>query len=147
MTSSVVFHAGFDIADPSQDGPDDADGLEASAAHIANLLSSEPADGIAFDVSIVVLLVKYTDSTGIDSSLPPSDRCSETWNRWVQYGCRDCLVFCFLLRTWKIRKWRPISHKPQCSRWSQRLASLFQVCSIASQRNPWIYFLLYYCCV
>ncbi|URE12493.1 Phospholipase/Carboxylesterase [Musa troglodytarum] len=44
MASSVVFHAGFDVADPSQDGPDDADGLEASAAHIANLLSSEPAD-------------------------------------------------------------------------------------------------------
>ncbi|CAL9117477.1 unnamed protein product, partial [Musa textilis] len=36
--------AWFDVADPSQDGPDDADGLEASAAHIANLLSSEPAD-------------------------------------------------------------------------------------------------------
>ncbi|CAL9091527.1 unnamed protein product, partial [Musa acuminata var. zebrina] len=36
--------AWFDIADPSQDGSDDADGLEASAAHIANLLSSEPAD-------------------------------------------------------------------------------------------------------
>ncbi|THU48818.1 hypothetical protein C4D60_Mb06t03000 [Musa balbisiana] len=124
---------GFDIADPSQDGPDDADGLEASAAHIANLLSSEPADGIAFDVSIVVLLVTYTDSTGIPSSLPPSDRYSTTWNRWVQYGCRDCLVFCFLLRTWKIRKWSPISHKPQCGRWSQRLASLFQTKVESSQ--------------
>lgn len=29
----------------SEDGPDDWEGLDASAAHIANLLSTEPADG------------------------------------------------------------------------------------------------------
>jgi lysophospholipase II len=29
----------------SDDGPDDWEGLDASAAHIANLLSTEPADG------------------------------------------------------------------------------------------------------
>ncbi|RZS21510.1 hypothetical protein BHM03_00054172 [Ensete ventricosum] len=116
--------AWFDIADPSQDGPDDADALEASAAHIANLLSSEPADGIAFDVTY------HRRTAGLSILTPlgflPSDRYSKTWDRWVQYGCRHRLVFCFLLRTWKIRKWRSISHKPQRSRWSQRLAPLFQ---------------------
>ncbi|WOK95797.1 acyl-protein thioesterase 2-like [Canna indica] len=34
----------FDTGDLTEDGPDDADGMDASAAHIANLLSSEPAD-------------------------------------------------------------------------------------------------------
>ena len=29
----------------SEDGPDDWEGLDTSAAHIANLLSTEPADG------------------------------------------------------------------------------------------------------
>lgn len=29
----------------SDDGPEDWEGLDASAAHIANLLSTEPADG------------------------------------------------------------------------------------------------------
>ncbi|MQM13306.1 hypothetical protein Taro_046230 [Colocasia esculenta] len=33
-----------DVGNPSEDGPDDVEGLEASAAHIANLLSTEPAD-------------------------------------------------------------------------------------------------------
>lgn len=32
----------------SEDGPDDWEGLDASAAHIANLLSTEPADGWYF---------------------------------------------------------------------------------------------------
>ncbi|GAB2231296.1 hypothetical protein Droror1_Dr00027586 [Drosera rotundifolia] len=36
---------GFDIAQISEDNPDDFEGLDASAAHIANLLSAEPADG------------------------------------------------------------------------------------------------------
>ena len=31
--------------DTSVDGRDDIEGLDASAAHIANLLSSEPSDG------------------------------------------------------------------------------------------------------
>ncbi|RWW81999.1 hypothetical protein BHE74_00009566 [Ensete ventricosum] len=126
--------AWFDIADPSQDGPDDADALEASAAHIANLLSSEPADGIAFDVTY------HRRTAGLSILTPlgflPSDRYSKTWDRWVQYGCRHRLVFCFLLRTWKIRKWRSISHKPQRSRWSQRLAPLFQVCSLSQVSTP-----------
>lgn len=29
----------------AEDGPDDMEGLDASAAHIANLLSTEPRDG------------------------------------------------------------------------------------------------------
>ncbi|URE08038.1 acyl-protein thioesterase [Musa troglodytarum] len=34
----------FDVTDLSEDGPDDIEGLDASAAHVANLLSTEPAD-------------------------------------------------------------------------------------------------------
>ncbi|GMI97589.1 hypothetical protein like AT5G20060 [Hibiscus trionum] len=36
--------AWFDVGDLSGDGPDDLEGLDASAAHVANLLSGEPAD-------------------------------------------------------------------------------------------------------
>ncbi|RLN29009.1 hypothetical protein C2845_PM05G27510 [Panicum miliaceum] len=36
--------AWFDVEDTSIDGRDDIEGLDASAAHIANLLSSEPSD-------------------------------------------------------------------------------------------------------
>lgn len=36
--------SGFDVGELSEDGPDDFEGLDASAAHIANLLSTEPAD-------------------------------------------------------------------------------------------------------
>ncbi|XP_077209994.1 uncharacterized protein LOC143845501 [Tasmannia lanceolata] len=36
--------AWFDVGDLSEDGPDDLEGLDSSAAHVANLLSTEPAD-------------------------------------------------------------------------------------------------------
>ncbi|GAV65988.1 Abhydrolase_2 domain-containing protein [Cephalotus follicularis] len=36
--------AWFDVGELSEDGPDDWEGLDASAAHIANLLSTEPAN-------------------------------------------------------------------------------------------------------
>ncbi|KAK4761080.1 hypothetical protein SAY87_005973 [Trapa incisa] len=36
--------AWFDVGDLSEDGPGDWEGLDASAAHIANFLSAEPAD-------------------------------------------------------------------------------------------------------
>lgn len=36
--------AWFDVGDLSEEGPDDIEGLDASAAHVANLLSTEPAD-------------------------------------------------------------------------------------------------------
>jgi len=39
------YSSGFDMGELSEDGPDDSEGLDASAAHIANLLSTEPADG------------------------------------------------------------------------------------------------------
>ncbi|KAL6965960.1 lysophospholipase [Sarracenia purpurea var. burkii] len=38
------FPTGFDVGDIAEEAPDDLDGLDASAAHIANLLSTEPAD-------------------------------------------------------------------------------------------------------
>ncbi|XP_031473457.1 uncharacterized protein LOC116245959 isoform X1 [Nymphaea colorata] len=36
--------AWFDVGDLSEEGPADVEGLDASAAHVANLLSTEPAD-------------------------------------------------------------------------------------------------------
>lgn len=39
---------GFDVRDLSEDAPDDVEGMEASAAHVANLLSTEPADSTIF---------------------------------------------------------------------------------------------------
>ncbi|KAL6848090.1 hypothetical protein ACP4OV_022218 [Aristida adscensionis] len=36
--------AWFDVADLSEDAHDDVEGMDASAAHVANLLSTEPAD-------------------------------------------------------------------------------------------------------
>ncbi|KAI3982051.1 hypothetical protein MKX01_018957 [Papaver californicum] len=36
--------AWFDVGELSEDGPDDIEGLDASAAHVANLLSTEPND-------------------------------------------------------------------------------------------------------
>ncbi|GAB2216036.1 hypothetical protein Droror1_Dr00023803 [Drosera rotundifolia] len=36
--------AWFDVAELSEDGPDDVEGLDATALHVANLLSTEPAD-------------------------------------------------------------------------------------------------------
>lgn len=36
---------GFDVKDLSEYGPDDVEGTDVSAAHVANLLSAEPTDG------------------------------------------------------------------------------------------------------
>ena len=44
---SLSVFAGFDVADLSEDAPDDVEGMDASAAHVANLLSTEPADSMA----------------------------------------------------------------------------------------------------
>ncbi|GAU11059.1 hypothetical protein TSUD_113520 [Trifolium subterraneum] len=43
-TRPVAVLGGFDVGELSEDGPDDWEGLDASASHIANLLSTEPAD-------------------------------------------------------------------------------------------------------
>ncbi|KAJ6415885.1 hypothetical protein OIU84_004634 [Salix udensis] len=40
--------AWFDVGEISEESPDDWEGLDASAVHIANLLSTEPADGTIF---------------------------------------------------------------------------------------------------
>lgn len=37
----------------SEEGPDDWEGLDASAAHIANLLSAEPSDGMLRVIGIL----------------------------------------------------------------------------------------------
>ena len=44
----MLFKSGFDVGDLSEDAPDDLEGLDASAAHVANLLSTEPADSMFF---------------------------------------------------------------------------------------------------
>ncbi|CAL9159509.1 unnamed protein product [Musa hybrid cultivar] len=44
MFGGFACTAWFDIGEISEDGADDVDGMDASAAHIANLLSSEPPD-------------------------------------------------------------------------------------------------------
>jgi hypothetical protein len=46
LTPSFFVFVGFDVADLSEDAPDDVEGLDASAAHVANLLSTEPADSM-----------------------------------------------------------------------------------------------------
>lgn len=38
---------GFDVGNLSEDGPDDLEGLDASAAHVSYLLSTEPADSMS----------------------------------------------------------------------------------------------------
>ena len=40
----LMSYTGFDVGDLSEDAPDDLEGLDAAAAHVANLLSNEPAD-------------------------------------------------------------------------------------------------------
>lgn len=40
----IEYNSGFDVGELSEDAPDDLEGLDASAAHVANLLSTEPAD-------------------------------------------------------------------------------------------------------
>ena len=47
-------YAGFDVADLSEDAPDDIEGLDASAAHVANLLSTEPADSMIPELFSVI---------------------------------------------------------------------------------------------
>lgn len=44
MRTLHCFVSGFDVGDISEDSPDDLEGLDAAASHVANLLSTEPAD-------------------------------------------------------------------------------------------------------
>ncbi|KAJ6394443.1 hypothetical protein OIU77_023620 [Salix suchowensis] len=44
MLGGFTCTAWFDVGEISEDSPDDWEGLDASAAHVANLLSTEPAD-------------------------------------------------------------------------------------------------------
>ncbi|KAJ8445568.1 hypothetical protein Cgig2_012456 [Carnegiea gigantea] len=59
--------AWFDVAEISEDSPDDLEGLDASAAHIANLLSTEPAG------ELLAFPCCYTSKKGslTSSFLPP----------------------------------------------------------------------------
>ncbi|XVE71650.1 hypothetical protein DITRI_Ditri10aG0168300 [Diplodiscus trichospermus] len=47
--------AWFDVGDLSGDGPDNLEGLGASAAHVANLLSTKPAN----DLNEYIMSVKH----------------------------------------------------------------------------------------
>jgi hypothetical protein len=51
LTTPYLFlqtKTGFDVEETSLDSRDDIEGLDASAAHVANLLSSEPSEGTYF---------------------------------------------------------------------------------------------------
>lgn len=43
---------GFDVGEFSENGPDDIEGLDASAIHVTNLLSAEPA-GSKFQTEVI----------------------------------------------------------------------------------------------
>lgn len=49
------FITGFDMGEISEDAPDDIEGLDASAAHVANLLSTEPANSKFFSWKLLKL--------------------------------------------------------------------------------------------
>ena len=44
------------MGDISEDAPDDMEGLDASAAHVANLLSTEPADSMFHEIFLHLYL-------------------------------------------------------------------------------------------
>lgn len=44
MLTQII--SGCDVGEISEDAPDDLEGLDAAAAHVANLLSTEPADSM-----------------------------------------------------------------------------------------------------
>lgn len=48
------------MGDISEDAPDDLEGLDASAAHVANLLSTEPAGGIFLPWELLKLLSRLS---------------------------------------------------------------------------------------
>ena len=49
------------MGDLSGDGPDDLEGLDASAAHVANLLSTEPANSMFFILSSLLKSVNNSN--------------------------------------------------------------------------------------
>ena len=53
----TVIYAGFDVVDLTENGPDDVEGLDVAAAHVANLLSNEPSDSkFSLQTHLFVLL-------------------------------------------------------------------------------------------
>ncbi|KAK8543486.1 hypothetical protein V6N13_076295 [Hibiscus sabdariffa] len=59
--------AWFDVGDISEDAPDDIEGLDAAAAHVANLFSTEPADSmllLATFYEVLVMLHTYGKRVG-----------------------------------------------------------------------------------
>lgn len=55
--------SGFDVEDVSESGSDDLEGLDASAGHIANLLSSEPSGSMCDGFQCYSLLFFGLDDT------------------------------------------------------------------------------------
>lgn len=49
--------SGFNIASMSEDACDDLEGLDASATHVANLLISEPNDGMYVFMLVTMHLI------------------------------------------------------------------------------------------
>ncbi|CAL5339011.1 unnamed protein product [Camellia sinensis] len=89
--------AWFDVRELSEDSPDDFEGLDASVAHIANLLSTEPADilnlgkygnGIDYPVNLRAIV-------GLSGWLPSSSFMHhvEEQDRRITGGCKACCIF------------------------------------------------------
>ncbi|WVZ09471.1 hypothetical protein V8G54_014001, partial [Vigna mungo] len=82
--------AWFDMGELSEDDPDDWESLDASAAHIANLLLTEPADD-----SFILTRNGFFFCH------------SESWNWRLQYGCCSSSILCNLFCHGKVWKWHP----------------------------------------
>ncbi|RWV99115.1 hypothetical protein BHE74_00021755 [Ensete ventricosum] len=75
--SSMIL-IGFDIGEISEDGADDVDGMDASAAHIANLLSSEPPDAWVLQLPCTLPLASRMAGRLLPSSALP-------WKRYLRF--------------------------------------------------------------
>ena len=53
---AIQINSGFDVQDISEEAPDDEEGLDATVAHVVNLLSTEPTDS-KFHSHVVCLSV------------------------------------------------------------------------------------------
>ncbi|KAK6941616.1 Phospholipase/carboxylesterase/thioesterase [Dillenia turbinata] len=65
--------AWFDVGHLSEDGDDDIEGMDASAAHVANLLSAEPADG-RFRTALFMDIVMFRPLNPHSSILHDNER-------------------------------------------------------------------------
>ena len=111
---SSFYVIGFDVAEISENNPDDLEGLDAAAAHIANLLSTEPSDGnFCPAVSNILLLGSDASAAHIANLvltiyLIPN---SKAWYWRIQYGGCYRALLSYLFCCWGICKWELIPNQ------------------------------------